>query len=73
MTDFERKVDELAKFHTANGTLPLVSKRLEAYTRSIHQIVGEECAKVAEQYEPDEKLSDVMYASRAIRELTKGE
>jgi len=27
----------------------------------------EECAKVAEQFEPDEKTSYVMYASKAIR------
>jgi len=38
----------------------LVSTRAAALER-------EACAKVAEQFEPDEKTSYVMYASKAIR------
>lgn len=33
--------------------------------------VIEECAKIAETYEPDEKLDYVTYASRDIRKLKK--
>jgi hypothetical protein len=32
----------------------------------------EECAKVAEQFEPDEKTSYVYYASQAIRAREQG-
>jgi hypothetical protein len=38
----------------------VVSTRAAAHER-------EACAKVAEQFEPDEKTSYVMYASKAIR------
>ena len=38
---------------------------------SDQKVLLEECAKIAEKYEPDEKLDYVAYASREIR-LRKG-
>jgi hypothetical protein len=40
---------------------------LEAFAALVAEHEREACAKVAEQFEPDEKTSYVMYASKAIR------
>jgi len=40
---------------------------LEAFANLVAAAEREACAKVAEQFEPDEKTSYVMYASKAIR------
>ena len=40
--------------------------QLEAFANLVAASEREACAKVAEQFEPDEKTSYVMYASKAI-------
>jgi hypothetical protein len=40
---------------------------VETFADLVAAAKAEECAKVAEQFEPDEKTSYVMYASKAIR------
>jgi len=40
---------------------------LERFANLVAAAEREACAKVAEQFEPDEKTSYVMYASKAIR------
>jgi hypothetical protein len=40
---------------------------LETFVELVAAVEREACAKVAEQFEPDEKTSYVMYASKAIR------
>lgn len=36
------------------------------------ELIVKECAKIAEAYEPDEKLDDITYASQVIRALISG-
>ena len=57
--------------HSEASGLPLI----EAITTALGTVQAEEreaCAKVAEQFEPDEKSSSVQYASTAIRGRTDG-
>jgi hypothetical protein len=42
-------------------------EQMMAWGKANAEAEREECAKVAEQFEPDEKTSYVMYASKAIR------
>jgi len=42
-------------------------RQIKAFANLVAAAEREECAKVAEQFEPDEKTSYVMYASKAIR------
>ena len=42
-------------------------EQMLAWGKACAESEREECAKVAEQFEPDEKTSYVMYASKAIR------
>jgi len=45
----------------------------QSFVTHINEVI-ERCAKIAESYEPDEKLKDIAYASRDIRNLkTEGE
>ena len=42
-------------------------EQMLAWGKACAEAEREACAKVAEQFEPDEKTSYVMYASKAIR------
>jgi len=42
-------------------------EQMMAWGKACVEAEREACAKVAEQFEPDEKTSYVMYASKAIR------
>ena len=49
------------------GGFAPTTKFLEAFADLVRADEREECAKVAERFEPDEKTSYVTYASTAIR------
>jgi hypothetical protein len=52
------KLPELGRYTT---------EQMLAWGKATAEAEREACAKVAEQFEPDEKTSYVMYASKAIR------
>ena len=61
--------DDIARMARESGGLPDPMIFIGAYERFANLVAASEreaCAKVAEQFEPDEKTSYVMYASKAI-------
>jgi hypothetical protein len=52
---------------TEQNKLVFTTEELDELLNKIRAHEREECAKVAEQFEPDEKTSYVTYASTAIR------
>jgi len=55
------------EYELDDGTTDAFDVRYERFANLVAEREREACAKVAEQFEPDEKTSYVMYASKAIR------
>jgi len=54
-------------FATGEEIPGYTTEQMLAWGKACAESEREACAKVAEQFEPDEKTSYVMYASKAIR------
>ena len=61
-TDTADEIIKLVKAEIASSDMP--------EKKSLAEVI-EECAKIAELYEPDEKLDYISYASREIRRRMK--
>jgi methanogenic corrinoid protein MtbC1 len=65
-TDLKRFANLVAE-HERETCLDAMMQSVEKGIDTAMVLEREACAKVAEQFEPDEKTSYVMYASKAIR------